>query len=219
VSNPWTFGWTQVLTIIGFIITISIAFGGFRTFERWKREKIEERKMEIAYDFLALAYESKYVFDVIRSPVSFGSEYESMPRRPDESDVEWNRRGPYYAILKRVEAHKDFFDRVFKIQPKCMAVFGESAEEIFLLVHRARREIEVSAQMLAWRDGFGTEASEQMQRDIWDHGDFEREKDKVGEKLRSFRSKAEALCTNALKVQRKQPSTWRMKFRRHLIGN
>jgi hypothetical protein len=42
-ANPWEFGWTQVLTIIGFAITIAIAIGGFRTFGRWKRELIERR--------------------------------------------------------------------------------------------------------------------------------------------------------------------------------
>lgn len=53
MSDPWTFGWTQLLTIVGFIITICIAVGGFRTFGRWKREKIEEKKIEIAFEALA----------------------------------------------------------------------------------------------------------------------------------------------------------------------
>jgi hypothetical protein len=37
-SQAWAFGWTQVLTLIGFAITIGIAVSGFRTFGRWKRE-------------------------------------------------------------------------------------------------------------------------------------------------------------------------------------
>jgi hypothetical protein len=58
MADPWTFGWTQLLTIIGFIITISIAVGGFRTFNRWKREKIEEKRIDIAIEALALVYEA-----------------------------------------------------------------------------------------------------------------------------------------------------------------
>jgi hypothetical protein len=192
MSDPWAFGWTQVLTLLGFTITVGIAISGFRTFGRWKQEKLEERKIELAFEILALAYESKFVFDAIRSPASFGYEYEDMEKRPGESQAEWDARGPYYAILKRIGAHKDFFERIFKIQPRCMAVFGEKAEEIFLLLHKSRREIEVSAQMLGWREGFNPEQQEQMRRDIWDHGDLEN--DKVGVKLLRFRKSIEGLC-------------------------
>jgi hypothetical protein len=34
MSNPWAFGWTQLLTISGFMITILIAAVGFRSFAR-----------------------------------------------------------------------------------------------------------------------------------------------------------------------------------------
>jgi hypothetical protein len=69
--NVWAFGWTQVLTLIGFAITVGIAIGGFRTFGRWKREKVEELRMETAIAALAAAYKSKYVFQHIRSPMSY----------------------------------------------------------------------------------------------------------------------------------------------------
>jgi hypothetical protein len=67
--------WTQVLTIAGFLITIGIASAGFRTFERWRREKIEEKRIDTAIEALALVYESKFVFDNIRSAMSFGHEW------------------------------------------------------------------------------------------------------------------------------------------------
>src|SRR5262249_11775350 len=143
--NPWTFGWTQLLTIAGFIITIVIAIGGFRTFNRWKREKIEEKRIETAIEALALVYESKFVFDHIRSPMAFGYEWADMPDNYGEPRDE---RGSFYAVLKRIKANKEFFDRAWKMQVRCTALFGPHLEEIFLLVHRARRQIEVSAWML-----------------------------------------------------------------------
>ena len=79
MTDPWTFGWTQLLTIVGFIITIAIAVSGFRTFNRWKREQIEERRIDTAIDALALVYESKFIFDHIRSEMSFGTEWANMP--------------------------------------------------------------------------------------------------------------------------------------------
>ncbi len=79
MSNPWAFGWAQLLTIIGFFITIVIAFCGFRTFGRWKREKLEERRIEIAFEALSTAYKSKIVFEYIRQPLVSDYEWEDMP--------------------------------------------------------------------------------------------------------------------------------------------
>jgi hypothetical protein len=195
MADPWAFGWTQLLTMIGFAITLGIAVAGFKTFGRWKREKLEERRIEVALDALALAYESKYVFSNVRSPATFSHEYADIPKGPEETDEDVQRRAPYYAILKRIHEYQDFFERAWKLQPRCMAIFGPVAEEIFLLMHQSRREIEVSAQMLS-RKGvrWGIEQAEQMEWDIWDHGDIDKERDRVGRKLEEFRLRMEALC-------------------------
>jgi hypothetical protein len=147
MGNPWSFGWTQLLTIIGFIITTTIAIGGFRTFERWKREKLEEKRIDTAIEALALAYESKFIFDHIRSEMSFGYEWQDMPVQ-HESEERRNARGPFYAMLKRIEMNKEYFDRAWKLQVRCTAIFGPEVEETFLLLQKARREVEVSAGML-----------------------------------------------------------------------
>ncbi len=153
--DPWAFGWTQALTLLGFAITGLIAWGGFRSFNRWKREQLEGRRIEIAFDLLAITYESKYVFDNIRSPMSFPYEWEDLPKRPGETEEQWRSRGSYYAVRKRVSEAKPFFDRYFKLQPKCMAIFGPQIEATFLLLHKSRREVEVASEMLASKDPNG----------------------------------------------------------------
>jgi hypothetical protein len=125
-----------------------------------------------------------------------------MPRLDGETDQQWDRRGPYYAIGKRIELNKEFFERSFKFQPRCMAMFGQRAEDIFMLMHTARREIEVASQMLTWkvRNEIGQVPIQdenfwqQCRRAIWDYGDFEPERDKVGNKLKEFRQGMEILC-------------------------
>ena len=59
--DTWAFGWTPLLTIIGFSITTVLGIAGIRTFGKFKRERIEERRLETAIEALALAYESKYL--------------------------------------------------------------------------------------------------------------------------------------------------------------
>jgi hypothetical protein len=199
MPTPWTFGWTQLLTIIGFVITIAIAVGGFRTFGRWKKEKIEEKRIETAIEALALVYESKFIFDHIRSEMSFGYEWKDMPDSCG-TEEQRNARGAFYAILKRIDANKDFFERAWKMQVRCTALFGPEVEEIFLLMQRARREIEVSAGMLlgdpepTFKSQDNLETWNRFRADVWPaYGKVAKGGDQVGQKLSEFKTKMENL--------------------------
>jgi hypothetical protein len=200
MGNPWSFGWTQLFTIIGFIITTTIAIGGFRTFERWKREKLEEKRIDTAIEALALAYESKFIFDHIRSEMSFGYEWQDMPVQ-HESEERRNARGPFYAMLKRIEMNKEYFDRAWKLQVRCTAIFGPEVEETFLLLQKARREVEVSAGMLYrnpepdFKSSDNLETWNSFRADVWPaYGKLAKEGDQVGKKLADFKDRLEKLC-------------------------
>lgn len=203
MSDPWAFGWTQLFTVIGLVITTAIAIGGFRTFGRWKREKLEEKRIDLALEVLAFAHKSKFVFDAIRSAMAYPYEWEDMPKKFGETDDDGKRgeRGTFYAVFKRMERNKEFFDKAWDLQVRCSAMFGAKAEELFLFMHRARREIEVSAQML-FHDPYPTHSTadnlatwNQFRADVWEpYGKLAPEGDKVGKKLTDFRDRIEGLC-------------------------
>jgi hypothetical protein len=86
------------VAIAAFVITTILAIAGLRTFDRWKREKVEERRIETAIDALALAYESKIVFRSIRSPHSNQLEHKNMDVKEGESDDDRQQRGAYWAV-------------------------------------------------------------------------------------------------------------------------
>lgn len=200
--DPWAFGWTQLLTIIGFLITGAIAVGGFGTFERWRKQKLEEKKIDVALEALAVAYKAKFVFGHIRGPMAYGYEWSDMPKRDGESDDKRNSRGAYYAPLRRINQNQEFFDQLWKIQPLAMAVFGPAVEDIFTKVHEARRSIEVAGQMLMEHvndryrgdDEATIELYKQFRVDIYGHGgQYTKEGDRVGVKLKEFQSGMEAI--------------------------
>ncbi len=200
--DPWAFGWTQLLTIVGFIITGAIAVGGFGTFERWRKQKLEEKKIEVALEALSTAYQSKFVFEHIRGPMAYSYEWADMPVRAGDTDDKRHSRGAYFAPLKRISQNKEFFEHLWKLQPLAMAVFGPRVEDIFLKIHQARRDIEVAAQMLMesvddpcrGSDQTTIELYKQMRVDIYGHGSqFTKEGDRVGAKLDDFRSGMESL--------------------------
>jgi hypothetical protein len=206
VSNPWAFGWTQLLTIIGFIITICIAVGGFRTFGRWKRERIEEKKIEIAFEALAFAYEAVFVINAVRAPIENPAEWSEMPKVEGETEEDRKRRAPAYVVWKRMDFFKDFFQHLFKLQPRFMATFGSDKEEIFSLVHVSLTEIQIAS----WIKAFDTTKDEDAEHQklyeelreklksviltMEDDDDGIRELDRVGGRLKEFRESVESLC-------------------------
>ena len=200
--TPGRSGGIQLLTILGLCLTVVIAIGGFRTFSRWRREQLEAKRIDIAYEALALAHESKLVFDHIRSGLSRQYEWNDMPRIQNEDDADRGRRGPFYATLKRIDEQKDFFARALKLHPKLIAIFGSKAEAPLMSLHSARREIEIAAEML-YDDALQERPSnpelddfyKQLRADIWkDAGAFTKEGDRVGAKLKQFQDGIEALC-------------------------
>ena len=54
MTDPWAFGWTQLLTIGGLVLTGIVSTFGLRTFGKWQRETIEERRIEVAVEALSL---------------------------------------------------------------------------------------------------------------------------------------------------------------------
>ena len=223
MNDPWAFGWTQLLTLIGFAITVGIAGFGFRSFRRWRRERLEEKRIEIAFETLALAYESKHIFEDIRSPMSFPHEWAEMPLIPGETDQDRQARGPFYAILSRIDRHKDFFDQLVKLLPRFMAMFGADNENVFIKCFQARRYIEVSASALM-RDtterGEWNEARRQRRQryeaDIWGLvPDEAPELDRVSRLLSEFQTEIRDICSPVVGSHSKKRWSFRLpRFRR-----
>ena len=89
-----------------------------------EEREIEEKRIEVAIDALALPSESKFIFEHIRSVIVFEGEYDDFPKRPGDTEAVWRLRGGYYVVLKRVNTARDFFERAWKLQVRCSAIFG-----------------------------------------------------------------------------------------------
>jgi hypothetical protein len=50
---------SQQVYLAGLITTITIAVAGFRTFGKWRREELEERRIDVAIEALALCQGGK----------------------------------------------------------------------------------------------------------------------------------------------------------------
>jgi hypothetical protein len=204
MSDPWAFGWTQLLTIVGLLLTGGVSAVGLRTFAKWRRETIEGRRIEVAVEALSLTYQSRWVFENMRGPIVYAYEYEEMANHPGENDDERARRGKYFAVLRRIERNSEFFKEVWRVQPRVMALFGAETEAIFREMHEARRQMEVSAGLLfqRFREERGRRPTEDLEKlrqqqleDIdWAEASGAENGDRIGAKLSAFREKMEKLC-------------------------
>ena len=116
---------TPVLTLVGFVITTCLGVAGLRSFNRWRREQIEEKKIEIAFEALNIAYKTKHVFDHIRSPLVYEHEWEDMPLMTGDTDDKRRRRGSLFAMLAGHLADPP-------LNPDPTLIYGSSSEQIWL---------------------------------------------------------------------------------------
>jgi hypothetical protein len=200
MSMDLTVTWAHILSAIGLLITVIIAVAGFRTFGRFKKERIEEKRIDLAIEALAFAHKSKFIFDYIRAPLTLPAEWEDMPSGMG-SHSRREESGQYYAILKRISKTREFIDQAWDIQVRCTAIFGVDTEKTFLLLHEARRQIEVSAEMLMREPEPTIKSTDNV--DTWNrmradlhsaYGRLTKDGDQVGKKLVDFVNGVEKLC-------------------------
>lgn len=77
-----------------------------------------------------------------------------------------------------------------------MAVFGKESANIFMILHQARRNIEVSAEMLLRAAARGelysdAEFRERLEADVWNMG---KDRNKIGDKVGEFVAGVEKHC-------------------------
>lgn len=196
MSDPWAFGWTQIFTLFGFAVTIAIAVGSFRTFNRWKREKIEEKRLEIALEALSLAYEAQMVFEDIQR--RFVAEYEWADMPSESLSVsERERRQSLYAVIGRMGRHVEFFERSLRLQPRFMAVFGRDTDGIFKKLYRARNNIQASIEVLISLSDPTIDDEQliaQMRAEVWNLSGPKVKEPLTKKLVREFQDDIERIC-------------------------
>lgn len=194
-----------VIALGGITVTGYFACAGLRTFDRWKQEKLEEKRIDVAIDALAIGVESRHVFDYIRSRFRTGD----MKSGDDQG---------FYAVLKRNQAQQPFFDKVLALEPKFVAVFGPDKEKIFERLFSARQQVIVTAEALIEDYNFQLEPANKESREQrvkWHKQIFASRQtvdpeDEVGKLLQQFRGEIEELCRPIVDRSFKVvASTWR----------
>jgi hypothetical protein len=193
-------GWYEIVKdfaapfvgLCGIGVTGAFAWAGLKTFDRWKREKIEEKRIDVAIEALAIGYESKIVFDYIRA------RQKRLYGVPGEQIQEQSMS----EVLNRVDERQPFFDKALQLEPKFVAVFGRDTATIFEHLFSARQHVIAIAELLIdeYRFDPKPENAEVRQQHVkWRTQIFGGQEtvdapDKIGELLQKFRDEIETIC-------------------------
>lgn len=124
-------------TLIGAGAVIYAAHKGSDTFKQWRRQKNEERRIELAEQVLTLAYKLRRAIESIRSPGMWGVEqdavYDELRKKGlinDETPLGYvGILATAQATLSRSDAYKVLWDELLDTMPSAKAIFGNEIEK------------------------------------------------------------------------------------------
>lgn len=179
-----------VTSVSALIAAISFVYG----IRAWQREFVGKRRIELAEDVLALAYEVEEIIQSIRSPFSSNKEGQSRAKKDWETEAETELLNRAYVVIERFEKREDRIANFRALKYRFMATFGQKSGEPFDKIDRTIRDIFLSANMLGthyWpRQGRAEMTAEEFQQHLdemhkhervfWDMG---HENDEIGPRI------------------------------------
>lgn len=157
-------------TILGACAVIYAARKGSDTFQQWRRQKHEERRIHLAEQILALAYKLKQVIRSIRSPMMMAGEIvavEANLREKGVIDDSTPEGAKGFLItaqgtLSRSEQFRDDWNKLVDTMPTAKAIFGDEVEQQLNEFWNQRHEIIAAAQNYARIRDLPTEVREDL---------------------------------------------------------
>jgi hypothetical protein len=196
----------NIIQSASIIIASIVAIWGINS---WRREAKWKRKYEVAEEVLALFYECKEKFQIIRSPFSHSLEGKSRKQGENETIEESKRLDNTYVFFERYEREKEAFNKLFSLKFRFMTLFGKESGHSFDEMKKILNTIFFAANKLGqhyWREqgkNFRTEElfqqhlkeMEENEAIIWGHYD---ENDKIAKRVDQCISSIEKYCSTIM---------------------
>lgn len=161
-------------TLIGVAAVIYAAHKGSDTFKQWRRQKSEERRIDLAEQVLTTAYKLKRAIEGIRSPMMLVGEIATVELNLRErglindsiSDAAKSTLTTAQGTLMRIDHYKDLWNALLDITPVSKAVFGDQIEKQLEEFWHQRSKIVAAANAYARlpTDNYARTAEQQMQQ-------------------------------------------------------
>jgi hypothetical protein len=202
----------EALKAIGAVLTGCAALWGafiaFRGLTKWQDETLGKRKTEVAGQVLSGFYQVRDVIDAVRSPAVWTGEAERW--REEQPQAFEGRRGvpdTFYAPIARLQDNRQFIGDLMAKRYAMRALFGDAAEEPFLVIDRVLTKITTAAHFLmndredviGQRDKAQTEFIRERKKEIWA---YMSDNDPIRDEVDAADSRIESLCRPVLELKK-----------------
>lgn len=182
---------TGIATLAGAAAVAYAAWVGGNTFDSWKRQKVEERRMDAAERIMTLAYRLKYDFQSVCSPWMSGGEIDKAKADLTSAKADWadsltedrqRRMTTAQAYFNRLSHYSDDWQEIWSLKPIALAFFGREVEETLHEFWKHYIEISTSAEAYIEPSG-DDEFEKKLRKTLFGHGELPKEIDKSVNKL------------------------------------
>jgi hypothetical protein len=174
-------------------------------FAAWKRQKLEERRMDTAERMLSLTYEFEFGIPAIRAPFSSALEMEEAKKELVLAGFDLENLGGSRNInnlitaqvaLSRIKQQSGSAEALFKTLPLAKVFFGEPASEMLRSLMAVRTKIMAAASTFS-RLNVGQDGS-RYELILWFGGD-ENGEDLIADEVADLKSQIEELLLPVLR--------------------
>jgi hypothetical protein len=170
---------------------VFVAYKGASAFDMWRRQKIEERRMDAAERSLTLAYRVRRALSSIRHPMMWAAELGSAAKVLVEKGADpktmgnpaMGKRTQAQATLDRVGRFSAEWDEMAAITPIAAALFGSELELTLERLWRQRNVVTSAAEDYADDDGSDPKHSRNVRADLWEALGKHKDEDKVAAEI------------------------------------
>jgi hypothetical protein len=165
-------------TLLGVAAVVYAAWRAGNTFNAFRRQKQEERRMDAAHTLLTFAYKFQQRLLGVRSPGISGFEMTAATNQLKESyegyslksELEQRQLTVAQVILTRLNADRNLWNEIWEHIPTARALFGEKAEKSLRELWAAFVNVQVSAEAYGEDSLTDPEFTKSLRRDLYGHG-------------------------------------------------
>jgi hypothetical protein len=144
--------WVELLRAMPSIVTAATAIVGVilakAGLEKWRRETIGKRKVELAEEVLADIYQARDIIQAARSFANFNNEGSTRHKEEWETEDDTGTLNAYFAAIERLNNQSEFFAELYARRYRFIALFGRDAAKPYDDLFQIRNDIIIAARML-----------------------------------------------------------------------
>ncbi len=130
-----------IIPVVSAMATIGAAVVAVWGIMTWRREHVGKKRIDLAENVLALAYEAKDFYEAVRMPLSREGDGSSRQKSPDETEAETRMLNEAFIQIEMCSNRPELFARFRSLRYRFMAQNGQDAGDLLEKLSNVRFDI------------------------------------------------------------------------------